>query len=129
MVRLLYEPQFLHTLCGITSSPHVEHTARFGTDIFQLALRLSRLAFEILFLGHIDIAYTSLTLNLSTALSEPYPNILLACQMFVKLFYREFYTFTQNFKSILQVPAFPLRSSAPRLLQQQEPLPLSRVLR
>ena len=60
IVRLLYEPQFLHTLCGITSSPHVEQTARFGAVIFQLALLLSRLALDVLFLGHIDIAYTSL---------------------------------------------------------------------
>lgn len=52
---LLYEPQALHTLCGIISSPHLLHFTRFGADIFQFALRLSLLAFEDLFFGQIDM--------------------------------------------------------------------------
>ena len=52
---LLYEPQALHTLCGIINSPHLLHFTRFGADIFQFALRLSLLAFEDLFFGQIDM--------------------------------------------------------------------------
>ena len=52
---LLYEPQALHTLCGIINSPHLLHFTRFGAVIFQLALRLSLLALEDLFFGQIDI--------------------------------------------------------------------------
>ena len=52
---LLYDPQALQTLCGIISSPHLLHFTKPGTVIFQFALRLSRLAFELLFLGQIDI--------------------------------------------------------------------------
>jgi len=37
----LYVPQALQALCGITSSPHLLHVARFGADKVQLcALRL-----------------------------------------------------------------------------------------
>ena len=43
---LLYEPQFLHTLCGTINSPHLLHFTNAGAVIFQLALRLSLLAFE-----------------------------------------------------------------------------------
>ena len=52
---LLYEPQALHTLWGIIKAPHLLHLTRLGVLIFQLALRLSLLALEDLFLGQIDI--------------------------------------------------------------------------
>ena len=83
MVRLLYDPQFLHTLCGITGLPQVGHTARLGTLIFQLALRLSRLALEVLFFGHMDIASTSLFTHNMTA-HEPYFASILIRSLFVK---------------------------------------------
>ena len=56
---LLYEPQFLQTLCGTINSPHLLHLTNAGADIFQLALLLSLLAFELLFFGQIDIIHTS----------------------------------------------------------------------
>ena len=58
IVRLLYEPQLLQTLCGITKAPHVGQVARFGAVIFQFALLLSLLALDVLFFGHIDISRT-----------------------------------------------------------------------
>ena len=50
----------MQTLWGITKAPHLLHLDNEGTDIFQLALRLSLLALDDLFLGQIDMAYTSL---------------------------------------------------------------------
>ena len=52
---LLYDPQFLQTLCGIISSPHLLHFTKVGADIFQFALLLSLLPLEDLFFGQIDI--------------------------------------------------------------------------
>ena len=57
---LLYEPQFLQTLCGTINSPHLLHLTNAGADIFQLALLLSLLPLEDLFFGQIDMVYTSL---------------------------------------------------------------------
>ena len=59
IVRLLYEPQLLQTLCGITKAPHVGQVARFGAVIFQFALLLSLWLLEDLFLGQIDMINTS----------------------------------------------------------------------
>ena len=50
----------MQTLWGITKAPHLLHLDNEGTDIFQLALRLSLLDLDDLFLGQIDMAYTSL---------------------------------------------------------------------
>ena len=52
---LLYLPQFLHTRWGTIRVPQLLHLTRVGALIFQFALLLSLLAFEDLFLGHIDI--------------------------------------------------------------------------
>ena len=52
---MLYDPQFLQTLCGIISSPHLLHFTKVGADIFQFALLLSLLPLEDLFFGQIDI--------------------------------------------------------------------------
>ena len=110
MVRLLYVPQFLHTLCGITSSPHVEHFARFGTLIFQFALLLSLLAFEVLFFGQILISYTSL--NIQIRPQRPYLGIILTGTRFVN-----------DIFPIISGPdaRYHGRSSVPHLSEQQEP--------
>lgn len=77
IVRLLYEPQLLHTLWGITNAPHVGQVARFGAVIFQFALLLSLLAFDVLFFGHIDILVHLLSIhNISDSL-KPYLEIIL----------------------------------------------------
>ena len=52
---LLYVPQFLQTLWGTISAPHLLHFTKVGADIFQFALLLSLLPLEDLFLGQIDI--------------------------------------------------------------------------
>jgi len=50
----LYVPQDLHTLCVLTSSPHLPHAARFAIGIFHVcARRLSRLDFDIFPFGQI----------------------------------------------------------------------------
>ena len=51
--------QVIQTLCGTINSPHLLHLTNAGADIFQLALLLSLLAFELLFFGQIDIIHTS----------------------------------------------------------------------
>lgn len=61
---MLYEPQDLQTLCGIVSSPHLEHLIRLTSAIFQFALLLSRLAFDDLFFGQMDTSHTSLYIHL-----------------------------------------------------------------
>ena len=65
---LLYDPQFLQTLCGIISSPHLLHFTNAGAVIFQFALLLSLLDFEDLFFGQIDITFHLLAFSFTTLL-------------------------------------------------------------
>ena len=72
---LLYDPQFLQTLCGIISSPHLLHFTKVGADIFQFALLLSLLPLEDLFFGQIDICLHLL---------KPVKYILDCCHSWIK---------------------------------------------
>ena len=80
---LLYEPQALHTLCGIIKAPHLLHFTKFGADIFQLALLLSLLDLEDLFLGQIDISFHLLfVIHFLLQHFLDYINSRLLCQQF-----------------------------------------------
>ena len=102
-MRLLYEPQLLQTLCGITNAPHVGQVARFGAVIFQFALLLSLLALDVLFFGQIDILVHLLSIHNISGSCKPYLEIILMQHGFVNRFLLKKHIFFKVFSIIPKI--------------------------